>query len=214
MNNKPLVDDRYTQLARVLMDAMEQAAGGKGKERHADGERFENQKICVINRWLRGSPVAGALFQAVKKSVESSRMPPSRAIRELYGAINYISAAIILLEELMNEPNIKPKPDVPLIEMNCLCLTGGEDSLQSEVDHQMEKMSFDAVNRELRDMHETEQGDHIPSVGAKSALFKCENCYHRKLLPSEMPCKKCIDKPFRPHFLLSTPVNSRPPMPV
>jgi hypothetical protein len=101
--------DNYGSLKRVLADAMLQAKSGKGKERHADEEPFENQKICVINRWLKDSPVAGPLFQAVKKTIESSRLPGERAIDELRGAINYLAAAIILLEEqLPPEPKDKP----------------------------------------------------------------------------------------------------------
>jgi hypothetical protein len=99
---KPIGDDavQYTQLARVLHDAYGQAANGKGRERHADNEAFESQQICVINRWLRGNPVAGPIFQVVKKAVETTKLSPKDAIRELYGAINYAAAAIILLEEI------------------------------------------------------------------------------------------------------------------
>ena len=103
--------DNYLSLKRVLADAMLQAKSGKGKERHADNEPFQYQKICVINRWLEGSPVAGALFQAVKKTVESSRLSDSAAIHELRGAINYLAAAIILLEERDEE---EPVGDTPL----------------------------------------------------------------------------------------------------
>lgn len=90
---------KYASLARTLRGAYDQASTGKGRERHADDEPFQHQKICVINRWLAGSPVAGALFQAVKKTVESARLSDSAAIHELRGAINYLAAAIILLEE-------------------------------------------------------------------------------------------------------------------
>jgi hypothetical protein len=223
MNNKPLVDDRYTQLARVLMDAMEQAAGGKGKERHADGERFENQKICVINRWLHGSPIAGPLFQAVKKTVESSRMNYDAAIRELYGAINYVAAGIILLEELREGEKKKRDVDPLQIEMNCLCLDEGLKTID--------------VNEELRKLYRTKQDQALQSLLDEAdktpdemAVFEeplCEDCFHMKLAPSEMPCKKCIDKPFKPHFTLSRRVynragstesnsraNPQPPMPV
>jgi hypothetical protein len=186
-NNKPLVDDRYLELARILMDAMEQAAGGKGKERHADGEPFENQKICVINRWLKGSPVAGALFQAVKKTVESSRMTPDAAIRELYGAINYIAAGIRLLEEIIEE--------YPPVD---------EEALNAEIRRIRQKMIT----------HVEKEGLFLPGgepvydkVDDEIAVFEaplCEDCIYMKVLPSEMPCKKCIDKPFRPHFMQIT----------
>lgn len=94
---------QYKKLAEALRGAKDQAEFGKGLERHADGEPFENQKICTVGRWLRTSPVAGPLQQAVKKLVESSRFSPSRAIHEIEGAINYAGAAIILLKELCKE---------------------------------------------------------------------------------------------------------------
>jgi hypothetical protein len=90
---------RYFHLKRVLHQAEKQATEGKGHERHDCGRPFEDQQICQINRWLRGSRVGGPLFQAVKKILETVRLDPQRAILELYGAINYCAAAIILLEE-------------------------------------------------------------------------------------------------------------------
>ena len=90
----------YENLERVLSSAYSQAARGKGKERHAEeDEPFEKQQICEIGRRLQGNPSAGPLFQAVKKIYESGRLPKERAIAELYGAINYIAAGIIIQEE-------------------------------------------------------------------------------------------------------------------
>lgn len=91
----------YESLERELSEAFKQASEGKGKERHADGESFDRQKICVIARWVSGSPAAGVLFQAVKKAVESSRLSPEAALRELDGAIVYLAAAKVLLREKM-----------------------------------------------------------------------------------------------------------------
>ena len=91
----------YESLARELQSALEQASHGKGKERHATDEPFEQQKICTITRWVCNSPVAAMLYQAVKKTVESSRMEYDSALRELDGAINYLAAAKILLREII-----------------------------------------------------------------------------------------------------------------
>jgi hypothetical protein len=100
------MDNRYEQLDRVIKEATDQAKSGKGCERHATGEPFENQKICVISRWLKGSTAAGPLFQAAKKIFESATLEREynvtghqRAIHELQGAINYLAAAILLMEE-------------------------------------------------------------------------------------------------------------------
>lgn len=100
-NGKPPVG--YESLQRELNEALNQASSGKGKERHADGEPFEKQKILVIARWLKGNPAAGLLQQAVKKILESSRLEPSSALRELAGAINYTAAGMIIIREEMEE---------------------------------------------------------------------------------------------------------------
>ena len=93
-------DPAYKELDRVLTSAFTQAASGKGKERHAEeNEPFEKQQICEIGRRLQGNRASGPLFQAVKKIYESGRLSPERAIAELYGAINYIAAGILLFEE-------------------------------------------------------------------------------------------------------------------
>lgn len=94
------VEPGYEKLNEILSEALKQASIGKGKERHAtEGEPFHEQQICEITRRLNGNPAAGALFQAVKKIYESGRVSPEAGVHELLGAINYISAAIIVLRE-------------------------------------------------------------------------------------------------------------------
>lgn len=87
----------YDMLASVLCRAFAQAASGKGAERHSSGEPFEQQPICSINRVL-GS-IDGALYQVSKKGHEARRLPRDRAVAELLGAINYLAACVILVEE-------------------------------------------------------------------------------------------------------------------
>ena len=88
----------YFELARVLGLALQQASKGKGAERHARGQRFENQPMMEISRMLNGSPI-GCMYQAIKKTQEASRMDVDAAQRELLGAINYLAGAYLLLEE-------------------------------------------------------------------------------------------------------------------
>lgn len=86
----------YETLADVLQRAYNQAAVGKGVERHsADGEPFHEQ-VMQIGAAKFG--VGSLLFQAFKKSEESQRLPHDRAINELLGAINYLAGAVIALE--------------------------------------------------------------------------------------------------------------------
>jgi len=93
------ISDDYGVLCDVLMEALGQAAEGKGKERHATPEPFDKQIGCMIEREFPGF----ALGQAVKKIKESKRLPAERAIHEVLGAINYIAMAIIIQREKLNE---------------------------------------------------------------------------------------------------------------
>ena len=89
-------DDGYEQLRRVLQLALDQAAKGKGKERHANDKPFPKQPIMEIGRMVGPGYHLG---QAMKKAQEASRLPNERARAELLGAINYLAAAYLLLEE-------------------------------------------------------------------------------------------------------------------
>ena len=91
--------DNYEPLNRVFGNAMFQARSGKGCERHASGESVYNQPAMVIGRWVKGSPAAGPLQQAIKKARESVRLDTKDAIHELHGAINYLAFAVLILEE-------------------------------------------------------------------------------------------------------------------
>ena len=83
----------YRKLSDVLQQAFEHASNGKGKERHASEEAFEDQPIMWIEKHFKSFQ----LGQAVKKMHESQRLPNDRAVAELLGAINYIAAKIITL---------------------------------------------------------------------------------------------------------------------
>jgi len=85
----------YECLAAVLADAYDQAAIGKGAERHADGRAFDEQPMQqLIDLYGPGF----ALGQAAKKAQESQRMKPDAARRELLGAIVYLAGAIVSLD--------------------------------------------------------------------------------------------------------------------
>lgn len=91
----------YSSLKRVLDMAYDQASSGKGKERHANNDTFESQPICQIPRY-QGS-VDFVTGQAIKKCLEVTKLPTVDAkVRELLGAINYIAAGIIVLQEGSN----------------------------------------------------------------------------------------------------------------
>lgn len=104
----------YEALQAVLDAAMDQAANGKGRERHGGetaiqrmagtaggGEPFNAQPMVTIGRMVG---LAFPLGQACKKAQEAARMAaagqPARARAELLGAINYLAGAVILLDEM------------------------------------------------------------------------------------------------------------------
>jgi len=90
--------DPYESLKKVLAMAVDQAANGKGKERHVfvEDQPFEQQDICEYVRVFGHGFTRG---QAAKKIKESVKMNSQAAIRELLGAINYIAADIIVMLE-------------------------------------------------------------------------------------------------------------------
>lgn len=91
--------DPYASLRRVLAEAVTQASNGKGMERHAaPGEPFHQQQIVKLGVWLDSDHYQ--VGQAVKKALESQRLPRDAARRELLGAINYLAAAVLVLEEI------------------------------------------------------------------------------------------------------------------
>lgn len=86
----------YESLADVLARAYDQAAAGKGAQRHACDRPFTEQPMQAISSLLGSKD--GLLYQAMKKIQESQRMDKDAAIRELLGAINYIAGAVIWME--------------------------------------------------------------------------------------------------------------------
>jgi hypothetical protein len=95
-----IVEPGYESLAKVLQAALNQAQSGKGKERHAADEPFHEQEICQNTRAVGyGYP----LGQARKKAREALRLletkGPDAAIAECLGAINYLAAAVIVMQE-------------------------------------------------------------------------------------------------------------------
>lgn len=94
-------DDGYNSLRAIYAQALGQAQGGKGLERHANGLPFDQQPICQGGRRFG---VGCLVYQAWKKSHETPVLlamdnGKERAVRELLGVINYAAAAIIVLQE-------------------------------------------------------------------------------------------------------------------
>lgn len=90
-----LCADGYASLGAVYKDAFDQAAFGKGKERHADNEPFDKQ---VMQDGARRFGRGFLLGQVFKKTEESQRLPYAQARAELLGALNYLAGAVIDLD--------------------------------------------------------------------------------------------------------------------
>ena len=90
-----LESEAYDLLRFVLEQAYDQAAKGKGKERHANGRSFNEQPMQkLIDIYGLGF----SLGQAGKKAQEAMRMEYPAARRELLGAIVYIAGSIVALD--------------------------------------------------------------------------------------------------------------------
>lgn len=94
-------DNDYIKLRSILDRAYDQAASGKGKERHANDKPFDKQPIAEIGRMVGTGYNLG---QAMKKAQEAQGMAnrgeKDKAAHELLGAINYLASAIMLIEEV------------------------------------------------------------------------------------------------------------------
>ncbi len=86
----------YEKLRDVFERAYDQAARGKGKERHAKDLPFHLQSMQQIGD-LYG--IGFMLGQCAKKIEEAQRLPREQSIKEMLGAIVYISGAIIFIEK-------------------------------------------------------------------------------------------------------------------
>lgn len=113
--------DGYGRLADVLERAFDQAAVGKGAERHADSKPFHQQPMQLIAD-RRG--VGFILGQADKKSEEAQGMANrgqvDAAVRELLGAIVYLAGAVIWLERhgqpVAGNDNEQPRDCCPVCQ--------------------------------------------------------------------------------------------------
>jgi len=93
----------YSSLKKVLKDAELQSSKGKGLERHANENKYEEQVICVVQRLLKDHPFGGHAYQIIKKTIEAGRLYKIKgkeaAYQEILGAINYAAAMCILIKE-------------------------------------------------------------------------------------------------------------------
>lgn len=104
-------NEQYATLRKILDRAFNQAAYGKGRVRHCVGDqKFEDQPIVTIQKLVGDGFATG---QAIKKLQESNRLPWVAAVAERLGAINFIAASIIYLEQKALEEGTVEKFKIP-----------------------------------------------------------------------------------------------------
>jgi predicted RNA-binding Zn-ribbon protein involved in translation (DUF1610 family) len=109
---KFIAEPGYERLAMVLKAAHDQAALGKGKERHANNLPFHQQRMQHLSE-LVDSP-HGMSYQACKKIVEGLQMPElERQVKELLGAIVYTAGIIVFLQRKTSDPHALLFPNAP-----------------------------------------------------------------------------------------------------
>ena len=101
----------YETLASALTAAYDQAARGKGKERHSgDNKPFDTQPIFEIPRMVG---VGGLTYQVMKKAQEATSMSGRHeydaAKKEMLGAIVYAAAAYLFIEELAEKQEARDR---------------------------------------------------------------------------------------------------------
>lgn len=100
MTQKQFIDTAierdYADLRKILDEAFDFAAKGKGAERHGNGKPWREQPHYVISQDVG---LGFAVGQAIKKLREGFDMEqPARTRAEWLGAITYIASAIYALD--------------------------------------------------------------------------------------------------------------------
>jgi hypothetical protein len=109
-------------LAIVLGDALEQAVGGKGEERHGGGLDYLDQPWVRLARDHGGGFLTGQASKKIEEAVSNHANWTAEQFRnELLGAINYLGMAVVfndLREALrsgeISDPALAVKLGVPV----------------------------------------------------------------------------------------------------
>lgn len=106
------IEKGYEKLVAVFQAAHDQAAHGKGKERHANGLPFHEQRMQSISKTLASAD--GMAYQVVKKMTEGLQFDDhKRREKELLGAINYLAGIVIFFREALDSKEAKEDGNWP-----------------------------------------------------------------------------------------------------
>lgn len=188
------VPSEYISLGLVMQSALDQASKGKGKERHAsEGEAYEDQIICEVARRVGlGYP----LGQAVKKIYESQRLIPQLGVQELLGAMNYLAAAVIVMQERMEEEGRRFRDGFAHAEGGC-SQNGNDQSefrlgervqFRDEIPSTSEPCWFEGVYVER-----LSDGGHAVKFGPHGHVIHCSDKEIRHV-PRAEGCEELVQK--------------------
>lgn len=183
-------DPNYTTLRAVLDEAYAQAATGKGKERHAGGQPFEDQPMQVISDMLGSND--GMAYQAIKKIREGLSMPePERTVHELLGAIVYVARIVVRVQRgMIVLPDTRSTVSVEPSEFGSVPMRTVEnidDLRQIDPDGKPVRVLGCKVGGVF-----VEDTSAVPDPRAIPALEKrCLNCVFGEMVPAPRVCHSC-----------------------
>ena len=164
----------YEKLVAVYQDAHDQAAKGKGDERHANGQPFHEQRMQQISGLLRSSD--GMAFQAIKKLTEGLQFEDhARREAELLGALNYIAGIVIYYRELQD--TVVPLREYTLEEVTRgVTLSSWATYVAVDADGEVWEYSAKPFHDELGWFNEACKCERInkvvPPINFKNCLFE------------------------------------------
>jgi hypothetical protein len=104
-----------------------------------------------------------------------------------------------------NDQNIVEAGDIfdkKQIEMNCISLGAASDA-----DTPSDAEINDEINLLFPMRNVWGEEDKISNDPSEDEDRSCTTCFYEKVGPRNMPCKKCLDKPFAPHYVKSEAVK-------
>lgn len=106
------IEKGYEKLVAVFQAAHDQAAHGKGKERHANNLPFHKQRMQTISTTIGSEQ--GMVYQVVKKMTEGLQFTDhDKREAELLGAINYLAGIVIYFREASDSKAVKEDGNWP-----------------------------------------------------------------------------------------------------
>lgn len=140
------IEKGYEKLVAVFQAAHDQAAHGKGKERHANGLPFHEQRMQSISKTLASAD--GMAYQVVKKMTEGLQFDDhKRREKELLGAINYLAGIVIYFREASDSKDIKEDGNWP---------ESAESRLLQIMQNGNDGKVYDDIARQIARQNETE----------------------------------------------------------